>query len=352
MKRCVYTALTGGYEPLNEQIVARESTLPFICFTDDPATACDGWEIRPLQPVFPADDIRNQRAYKLQPHLLLAEFDQSLYIDNSVLLRLPPEQIFEAVDLAAGMALPVHSFRESLRDEFAIIAEEKIDDPRRVAEQLQHYEAAFPQVLAGPVCWGGLMLRDHHAPKVQAAMEIWLAHVYRYSRRDQLSSAVAFHVAGLQPEILTLDNYESEFHTWPNLTGRKAERRLWNGETPETLALRRENAELLQTLEALQREHFSLTQTHAGLQQAHLELGQRHDGLQQAQLELQQRFDGLQHAQRELQQNFNTLQHAHLELTRTHASLQQERDWLLRSTSWRVTAPLRAIKEKAGRFLG
>jgi hypothetical protein len=33
---CVYTTLIGGYEKLNEQSVATNSRLPFICLTDDP----------------------------------------------------------------------------------------------------------------------------------------------------------------------------------------------------------------------------------------------------------------------------------------------------------------------------
>lgn len=60
-----------------------------------------------------------------------------------------------------------------------------------------------------------------------AAMELWLAHVYRYSRRDQLSANFAFHQAGLTPGILHIDNFRSRFHSWPHATERKSERRSW-----------------------------------------------------------------------------------------------------------------------------
>jgi hypothetical protein len=226
-RRCVYTVLTGGYEPLNEQPAARDSRLPFICFTDAPGAPSETWEFRRLSPIFTDDPVRNQRAAKLRPHALLPEFDQSLYIDNAVLLRQPPEQLFAAADLASGICLPRHSFRASLLEEFAAVAEQSLDDPARVAEQLAHYMAAFPELLGQAPCWSAMLLRDHHDKRVRTAMEIWLAHVFRYSRRDQLSCLAAFHLAGLAPGVLEIDNHASQFQTWPHIAGRKAERRLW-----------------------------------------------------------------------------------------------------------------------------
>ena len=81
-----------------------------------------------------------------------------------------------------------------------------IDDPARVAEQLAHYMAAFPALLDQAPFWTALLLRDHRDKLVQTAMEIWLAHVFRYARRDQLRLA-AFHLGGARPETLDIDNH-------------------------------------------------------------------------------------------------------------------------------------------------
>ena len=291
--RCVYTALTGGYETLNEQPAARDSALPFICFTDDPALASETWQIRPLHAAFAGDSIRSQRAAKLLAHRLLPDFSASLYIDNSVLLRVPPEQIFNAVDLSPGIALPEHSFRATVLDEFVEVAAGGLDDPARVAEQLRHYQAAHAEVLATKPFWAGIMLRDHAHPLVASAMELWLAHVYRYSRRDQLSCRVAFAEAGLAPAALHIDNYESWFHSWPHAAGRKTEHRLWREDAPDAIAAR---------LLALETEAALATAQTAALS----------DRLAQ--------------------------------LTREH-------DILLRSTSWRATAPLRALIDRTRRRL-
>ncbi len=227
MRRCVYTALTGGYESLNEQPVAKASGLPFICFTDNPDIVSETWQIRPLNPIFPADAIRSQREYKLLPHKFLPEFDASLYIDNSVLLTVPPEQVFEKIPYPSGISLPAHSFRASVEDEFLEVAKDRLDDPARIAEQLDHYRANWPDVLAQKPFWNGILLRDHHNPVVIAAMETWRAHNYRYSRRDQLSAPVAFAQAGLIPDVMVINNFKSWFHSWPHAPDRKAGRRLW-----------------------------------------------------------------------------------------------------------------------------
>ncbi len=255
---CVYTVLTGGYEPLNEQPVTQASTLPFICFTDMPDTTSATWEIRPLPQLFTSDPVRNQRAGKLRPTALLPEFSRSLYIDNSVLLQVPPEQIFAAVDISTGMALPRHSFRATLLDEFAVAAEHRLDDPARIAEQLTHYQAAVPHVLVQAPYWNAILLRDHHHPTMRAAMEIWLAHVLRYSRRDQLSAAPAFYLAGLNPAVMEIDNYQSWFHTWPHIKGRKAERRLWGADEGEALKRLVQNVALEQRLARLEHENQAL----------------------------------------------------------------------------------------------
>src|SRR5665647_394091 len=83
---CVFTTLIGQYEQLNEQPVAAQSGIPFLCLTDDPDLRSESWQIRPVSPVFGMDPIRSQRDFKLRPHLHLPDFDASIYIDNSVLL--------------------------------------------------------------------------------------------------------------------------------------------------------------------------------------------------------------------------------------------------------------------------
>lgn len=220
--RAVYTALMGGYEELNEQPVATSSALPFLCFTDDPTLTSDTWEIVLVEPALPADPSRSSRLVKLIPvHPRLEGCDETLWIDNSVILQVPPEQLLDEWLDGADLAIPQHSYRERVIDEFDAVVSAALDDPSRVYEQLHHYLDMAPHVLEQPVLWNALIAR-RHTPEVLAFGEVWWRHVLRYSRRDQLSVRMALELTpGVRLNAVELDNYESAVHCWPVAPGRR-----------------------------------------------------------------------------------------------------------------------------------
>lgn len=214
-RRCVYTILLGDYDVLNEQPAAARSTMRFICFTDDKTLTSETWETRVVSPILSMDPTRSQRDIKIRPHLYLPEFEESLYIDNTVILKVPPEQIFDAYFSNETFALPTHSFRKNTLEEFATVLEMAFDDQARIFEQLNNYERFAPDVLAERPFWTAIMLRRHNDKNVRALEEIWSANVLRYSRRDQLSFNLACRQAGVAPSPIEIDNFESWFHAWP-----------------------------------------------------------------------------------------------------------------------------------------
>jgi hypothetical protein len=219
MQACVYTCLMGNSEALNEQPVATSSRLPFICFTDSPDLRSKTWDVRTTPRLFNMDPVRSQRAVKILPYEYLPEFDASLYIDNSVLLEQAPDALIEKNLPPSGFCLVEHSFRATVLDEFLEVAAQGLDDQSRIFEQLNHYTIDCPEVLQEKPYWGAILLRDHHNLAVRKMLEIWFAHVQRYSRRDQLSVNLAFRLAGLTPDVLHYDNYKSEYHSWPLKVG-------------------------------------------------------------------------------------------------------------------------------------
>ena len=122
--------------------------------------------------------------------------------------------------LASGISIPEHSFRDTTLDEFLEVARLGFDDQNRIFEQLNHYMLDYPEVLQEKPYWAGIMLRDHRNEKVRKMLEFWLAHVQRYSRRDQLSVNVALRNTGLTPDCMNIDNHASWFHSWPHTEGR------------------------------------------------------------------------------------------------------------------------------------
>jgi hypothetical protein len=219
-RACVYTCMIGDYEKLNEQPIATQSSIPFLCLTDNSGLQSSTWRIVRIDPILPMDPVRSQRMFKLLPHRFLPDFELSLYIDNSVILKKKPEEIFDRYLVSSDFALPIHSFRDRLIDEFVEVAKSVKDDRDRISEQLDHYRSSDPGALDERPYWSGIQLRRHDSPGLGRTLEVWAAHVLRYSRRDQLSANTAFRLTGVKPLGLDIDNLESWFHSWPHVSGR------------------------------------------------------------------------------------------------------------------------------------
>lgn len=284
---CVFTALIGNYEALNEQPLARDTPIPFICFTDDPGLRSETWQIRLVRPALALDPIRSQRDIKIRAHRHLPDFDASIYIDNSVVLREAPQALWDRCPSDHPLALFEHGFRDTLAEEFLEVARLGMDEPSRIFEQLNHYALSHPDLLEAKPWWGGVLLRRHHDPALLRMQEIWADHVLRYARRDQLSLPIACREAGLTPFLLPGAANGARTHDWPVISGR--DRTRWPRDPAATLI---PLAARLRSLEPVAARASALEQRVTSLEQA-------------------------------------------------LAAARSERDQVLVSTSWRLTAPLR-----------
>jgi Protein of unknown function (DUF616) len=308
-KRAVFTALLGDYEELINQPTAESSKVDFICFTNNSDLRSTSWKLHPVDPILPLDMVRSQRALKIRGHEILAEYDEVLYIDNSVFLRQDPAVILDAWLENHDYAVARHSVRETVIDEFDQIIALHYDDPNRVNEQLLHYVELFPEVLFERPYWNGMSAR-RNTPEVAAMMSTWFDHVLRYSRRDQLSANVAFSLSGLQINAVESDNNDAATHQWPAGVHRKAHL---------TVAPRRRSGPLL-----------------AEIRKLHVELAQLHE-----------------HAEENVQLNLLKIERKKhiVRLTAQLAEMTSERDQfearvkeIEASRTWRAAAPLRWVR--------
>ena len=219
-RRAVFTSILGGYEKLNEQPTALTSPVDFICLTDDPSSTSDTWHMVTVQPLLACDPARSQRDFKIRGHAALAEYDEVLYIDNTVRLLVDPDVILQDWLDGSDLTLVQHSFRATVLDEFDAVIASLLDDPARVHEQLFHYAARYPAALAEQPSWNGMFAR-RQTDEIRRLSEVWFSHVLRYSRRDQLSLNVALADAGVGPRRVTMDNHRTDFHEWPVLNERR-----------------------------------------------------------------------------------------------------------------------------------
>jgi len=222
-RRAVYRALVGGYETLREESVAEKSEVDFVCFTDDPDLTSDTWRLVVVEPRFPADLVRSARHLKIVGHPVLDGYDETLWLDNSVALLAAPEAILDDWLAGADVALPLHSYRESVIDEAEAVLNAGRDDYVRVYEQLSVYLRTRTTAMARNPHWTGMLAR-RRTQLVDAAMQEWWEELLRFSHRDQLSFAVTVPRPGLRLRSVELDNFASALHTWPHVDNRRTDR--------------------------------------------------------------------------------------------------------------------------------
>ena len=170
--------------------------------------------------------------------------------------------------------------------------------------------------------WAAILLRDHRNPAVQRAMDLWMAHVLRYSRRDQLSINTALRQTGLKADRWELDNHASWFHTWPHPTGR----------TPA--------AGMRLPLNATMPVPTQLQQSRSDLLLARRDLDTARAAVQAVQQALERARQDIT----DLTGRLGATERACAAMTQRHAQAAEAMVALRASTSWRLTAPLRQLK--------
>ena len=216
MTSVVFTALFGPTEALLEQSVSRRSQTRFICFTDNPSLRSDSWEIVLVEPLFEMDPRRSQRHIKICGHEKLHEFDEWLYMDNTVRLKVPPEHILEHWLKGADWTAISHDHNATLWEEFEANISLQKDTAERLNEQVADYSRFYARLLQERPVWNGMFAR-RNTEEVMSASKLWFYHVLRYSARDQLSLLIALdQFPDIRFKRLDERVRSSRWHDWPH----------------------------------------------------------------------------------------------------------------------------------------
>lgn len=339
----MYSVLLGGYESLNEQpkiAQAPHDGVRRILLTDDASRTSDFWEVVLVEPALADDPVRSQRLLKILGHPVLDEFETTLYVDNAVTLRSTPSVVLDAWLGDRDLAVPAHSYRTTILDEFDEILRLRYDDPARVYEQLVAYASHHAEALDVRPHWTAILAR-RRTPEVLAAMRVWADHVLRYSRRDQLSAPLALaSIPSLRS--IEIDNFESEHHRWPTDLGRNVPqgKSLQPAAGPFVAELRRRDRVVEEAVREAEEAKHLATEADAHRN----ELGRAGAELR-AQLEAATAELAAERERRSVVVRTLDDQRAELELERER-ELASMRAAFEHSMSWRVTAPLRALRRR------
>ena len=188
--KVVYTCITGNYDDLEEikGYTYINFDWDYVCFTDNQNLITQKqfgiWEIRPLQ-FTELDDTRNNRWHKINPHLILSEYDESIYIDANI--NILTNKLFEILNNNnKDIILASHANTICLYKEFEWVLRAKIDKPEIMQAHLKLLQdSGFPKNYGMPE--NNLIYRQHNKPKVISIMNDWWYMVENYTKRDQLS---------------------------------------------------------------------------------------------------------------------------------------------------------------------
>ena len=114
----------------------------FVCFTDDPDLTSSFWQVR-LLPRGSLDPARQSKQIKALAHRILPEYEQSLYIDNTVRLKVAPHDLFDRY-LSPSLSPMIcfrHRWRDCIYDEAEMVLELQYDDLDIVRRQMAIYRS-------------------------------------------------------------------------------------------------------------------------------------------------------------------------------------------------------------------
>lgn len=200
----IYTAAFGEGVKLMPQHAIKNAD--FICLTDKPRNI-PGWQMKIVPKIYEDDNTRNNRYYKILPHLSFPDYNRSIYIDgNFIVVKLPADH-FDSMMKDTPMLVFDHNqtikdARNCIYEEYQAILELQKkgvvkDDAAIMQEQINWLRQQQYPANNG-LLTGGVLIRDHHHANVITTMETWWQVVKNKSKRDQLSFNYAAWVTGLQ----------------------------------------------------------------------------------------------------------------------------------------------------------
>ena len=212
----VYTVLIGKKAELNK--IPKSMGVDYVCLTDQEDLQSNGWQIRKITSMWPADFPRSSRHPKINAHLYFNEYSRSIYVDSSVQLTADPEKFWSKLvnsnEVVFG-GVP-HSFHLNMLEEINSVSKLGYESNSVLNTQVESFVGVFPEYLSARPIWGGVLARRHNHPDCVSAMEIWFSMITEHSRRDQLSLPLALRcLKGRQIQFSYLDNKKSQFHNWP-----------------------------------------------------------------------------------------------------------------------------------------
>ena len=167
-KYLVYTAIFNGYDTLKEPYIV-SNEIDYICYTDSKDLQSDIWKIIYIDTAG-NPSLKNRELKILYPHRVFLDYDYSIYVDGSIMIK---EDLLPFFKKYAGIA-PVINFKHPNNDCIFTEIIRCIQQKRGNAEKLIQQYIVYQQD-GMPKHWGlsdnKIILRENNSPVTKKIME-------------------------------------------------------------------------------------------------------------------------------------------------------------------------------------
>ncbi|MFC2099077.1 glycosyltransferase domain-containing protein [Bacteroidota bacterium] len=186
-RKVIYTSLVGKYDSLTDPKYIMENW-DYICFSNNVNKIKNSvWQIKPI-PFKHRDKIILSRYVKMNPHLVLREYDFSLWIDANVeiLDDFVERRVNELIRDQCNLSLIPHPFRDCIYKEARVCIESGLGSRKIIEKQVNFLKSEkYPE--NNGLFENGLIFRYHNHKQISALGRDWWNIYLEYSKRDQLS---------------------------------------------------------------------------------------------------------------------------------------------------------------------
>ncbi len=213
-RKVVYTSIVGGFDSLTQPFVIDE-TFDYVCFVRKGQMSeklIGIWTI--VEIPYENDNDRILSRYpKMLPHIVLPNYDYSLWIDGNVTIR--TKEIYDIVNqkicdnvIYSGLN---HWSRDCAYDDAAGCVMSSKDSLKSILKTVR-----FLKKEKFPKHWGlfenNVIFRKHHDKQIVQFDELWWDTFLKEARRDQLIFPYCFRKVGLEKNYLLPKEYCSRNH--------------------------------------------------------------------------------------------------------------------------------------------
>jgi glycosyltransferase involved in cell wall biosynthesis len=213
----VYTSICGGYDDLKENQY-KTGKADYIAFIDR-SIISDVWNIKKVFTQF-IDPSRQAKIYKILPYLYMPDYEYSIWMDGSVILKTEPAELIEKYLNDNDIALFQHHKRDDIYEEYQ--ADEgyrfgskpyhRQNEPGYLYKmQIERYKnEGFPQHSGLFECT--IILRKH-TEQIKRLCEMWWSEISSYTVCDQHSFIYCIKKLGIKVNTIPGNIFSGEMFT-------------------------------------------------------------------------------------------------------------------------------------------